>query len=150
MADLVLHLSVGKRAVTGTHLYKIMPKPVALGNVSPYSPLSHGAWQYSHAVPASTYTVAQNDPGRTIVVSSLRKRKSMCWVQVNDMECGVHLLLDSGGLSSQLKTEQRLQLWVETGLTITGRENCIQHVAPPHPSAPYSSSVGFVMGLGAR
>lgn len=71
----MLHLSVGKRVVTGTHLYKIMPKPAVLGNISPDSSLSHGAWQYSHAVPASTYTVAQNDPGRSTVVSPLRKRK---------------------------------------------------------------------------
>lgn len=78
------------------------------------------------------------------------------------MECGVLLLLDSDGLSSQLKTEQRLQLWVETGLTITGRENCIQHVAPPHrqpPTLPVWASSGawepdeqqtVVPGLGAR
>lgn len=39
--------------------------PVALGNASPYSSLSHDAQQYGHALPASIYTVAQNDPGRT-------------------------------------------------------------------------------------
>lgn len=78
------------------------------------------------------------------------------------MECGVHLLLDSGGLSSQLKTEQRLQLRVETGLTITGRENCIQHAAPPHRQSavlPVWASAGawepdeqqtVVPALGAR
>lgn len=148
---LMLHLSVGKRAVTGNHLQKIMPTPVALRNASPYSSLSHDAQQYGHAVPASTYTVAQKDPGRTTVVS-IEEKKTPCvgFRLMTWNRCGLDLLLDSGGPSSQLKTEQRLQLWVETSLTITGSENCIQHVAPPHPSVHCSPSVGLGGCLGAR
>lgn len=97
-----MHLSVGKRSVTGNRLQKIMPKPVALRNASPYSSLSHDAQQYGHAVPASTYTVAQKYPGRTTVVS-IEKKKTPCvglrLMTWNDAGFTFYLILVAGAAS---------------------------------------------------
>ena len=87
----MLHLSVGKRALTGNRLQKIMLTPVALRNASPYSSLSHDAQQYGHAVPAGTYTVAQKNPGRT------EEKKPLCvgfrLMTWNDVEFTFSLIL---------------------------------------------------------